>query len=234
MKQLLFIGLLTFNFSAFGQIDTIAWEGKTVLVIVKTKQGSTHTDYYNKDFAKSWYLADSIQFVADSLVKRDLNDFGKDTVIIIWKTDWQKMYANKNCMPTKTPEDCMIWVLTQHFEFKNFQSNNWETYIFPLPNERLKPVQKFQKLISESAYIVNYDDKRFLVQNQSWTQDFRNWVGIMFHSPDIRFVISTDNEYADYDKNDAIYIYREQNPLSDYVEVIDLQTNRLIEKIKIE
>jgi hypothetical protein len=226
--------IIAFNFSAFAQIDTSEWEGKTVLVVTTQKYSSQHSDYYkslNQAFAKNWYLTDSVDFVIDTLINRDLNSFGEDTVIIVWTIDWQKIYADKYCLSNTIPEDCTIWTLAEHFEFKNFQSNNWETYVFSFPNEKLKPIQKFQKLINSSRYFENYDGKKIIVKNQTWSKDVEDLIKEKFNG--FKIVQSQNNEYADYKKNDAIYIYWEHFSDSNIIEIIDLQTNRVIEKIEL-
>ncbi|MFK7946715.1 MAG: hypothetical protein AB8G11_03920 [Saprospiraceae bacterium] len=227
--------IITFNFSTFAQIDTSAWEGKTVLVVLNQKYSPKHINYYNnlnQGFTKNWYLTDSIHFIADTLIKQDLNDFGEDTVIIVWKTDWQKLYANKYCISYTIPEDCVIWVLTEHFEFKNFQSNNWETYVFPFSNEALKPVQKFQELISSSRYSKSYENKKIIIKNQFWSKDIEQLIQEKFN--DFKIVQDQNNDYASYKGNDAIFIYQQFYSKTNYIEIVDLKTNRVIEKIKIK
>jgi hypothetical protein len=75
MKHLLsLIFIIIFNLSAFGQIDTIEWRGKTVLVVVKDDSTSLSTDnkYYSSfdnRLSKDWYLTDSIKSIPRSLLK---------------------------------------------------------------------------------------------------------------------------------------------------------------------
>jgi hypothetical protein len=225
--------IIAFNFSAFAQIDTSEWEGKTVLVVIESRVGNyDFYQYYKKEFQKNWYLTDSVQFVVDTLINRDLNSFGKDTVIIAWKMDWDKIYTNRNCF-SSNPYDCLMWILIERFEFKNFQSQNWETYVFLFPDEKLKPIQKFQTLITKSAYVTNYTEKTQIIKNGNWSKEIEILMRKKIKNIDSRTIETLGRHHTDYQNEDAIYIYKQRNPSTNYLEIIDLQTNRVIEKIEL-
>lgn len=238
MKTTLFIFfIMASHFSTFAQIDTSAWEGKTVWVVTDDYQSADYSKFYNdikKAFSKSWYLTDSIEFVFGTWVKHDLEQIGNDTVVIIWRKSWQKNFTNKNCLLSPNPCDCTIWGLVETFEIRNFQNNNWEKYVFSLYDEERNYYYNLQKLITNSGYKTSYDGKTKIVKNHCWSKEATLLINQKYKNSNLEIIISTENEYLNYQENDAILIYEHNYPKVNYIEIIDLKTSRVIEKIKIE
>ena len=218
--------------SGFGQIDSSAWDEKVVLLV--GNQAYDKHEIYKTSIA-NWYLTDSIHFVMDTVLKRDLNSFGADTVVITFNTKWQKAYTNKNCLPSSDLNDCMIWTIVQMFEFKNFQTQEWETYIFSLINGEQMPLKKLQELITNQAIIPSYEGKKVIVRNHGWSKEFESWVQGRFKGFEIVVENSYDFEFSEKYRSckraEALYLL--QRYQSNLVEVVDLKTHRVIEKIKI-
>ena len=234
MKHLLsLIFIIIFNFSAFGQIDTSAWRGKTVLVIVEAHLNYDFYKSLNQEFAKNWYLTDSVHFIVDTLIKRDLDSFGEDTVVILQTSYWHKIFTNKGCC-MGIPYDCLIWTLAYRIKFRNFKNQSWETYVFLLPNEKTSHGQKFQNLITNSVYTTSYEGKNIIVKNWLWSKEVEALIKQKFQNENFKIVESFGNEYADYQGNDAIFVYLQLHPKTNYIEIVDLKTNRVIEKIELE
>ncbi len=237
MKYLLIVMLIVIsNLSAFAQIDTSVWKRKTVLVVMESISTSNRAFYDNleKEFSKNWYLTDTFHFVIDTLINENINHYGQDTVVIIWKTDWQKIYIDRNCMPSENPEDCMIWSLSESFQIKNFQTKEWETYIYPFYEKEGKSVLKFQNSITNSPYKPNYKGKKVIIKNQTWSVELENLLKAKFENTDLKIVLDTRNRLVKSNRNDGIYIYWQHFPLSKYIEIVDLQTNQVIETLRLE
>ena len=232
MKYLLsLIFIIIFNFSAFAQIDTSAWGGKTVLVVINQY---ANFDEAKQSFRDNWYLTDSVEFLLDTLVKRDLDTFREDTIIIKWEYLWQKSWyvGGYDCYT----EDCMTWIFIESIEFKNFQSNQWEKYrnIIPSTPPSINSIRKFQQLISLEKPDFDYKNKSIIVQNYKWDGNFTQLINKRFKDFKIVKYRIGNEEYINIDSEQSIYLYRHQYPLSDYIEIIDLKNNRVIEKIELE
>jgi hypothetical protein len=205
--------------------------GKTVLVVVEAHPNYDFYKSLNQEFAKNWYLTDSVHFIVDTLVKRDLNSFGKDTIIIVWKIKWQKMFTNRNCMSYVNPCDCLIWTLGEHLTFKNFQNKNWETYAFIYPNKEINHLNEFQNLITNSKYVTSYKGKKVIIKNQCWSKETELLINEWLEGEELKII---QGYYHDNKRDDAVYIYQRNYPSTNYIEIIDLKTNRVIEKIELE
>lgn len=233
---LLFLFIITlFNLSAFAQIDSSAWEGKTVLMVVESSTVSNY-DFYQKlkkEFSNKWDLTDSIHFVIDTTIKQNLNDLGQDTAVITWKIGWQKIFTNKGCCFSSNPYECLIWNCVETFEIRNFKTNDWEKYIFPFYDKERNNYQKFQQLITNSAYETSYEGKTIIVKNYPWDYKIQLLLEEKCKNSDLKILESFGNEYANYKGNDAIIIYKQLHPKVNFIEIIDLKTNRVIEKIKL-
>jgi len=65
---------------SFGQIDSSAWEEKTVLMKLKS---SNNYETRNKAIQDVWYLTDRSNLILDSLLTREADYFEKDTIIVV-------------------------------------------------------------------------------------------------------------------------------------------------------
>ncbi|MGB0862664.1 MAG: hypothetical protein ACPG19_00595 [Saprospiraceae bacterium] len=217
---------------SFSQIDSSAWEGKTVLMLVDNDLYTSNLPFYNTlktNLKEDWYLTDSNHLIIDTLSNRNLNSFGGDTVVIIWKIDWQKFYTQTGCCFSLNPDDCMIWGMAQIFEFKNFQTQKWETFVTFNFNTKLTYIQKFQQLITETSYQPSCEGKKVIVKNQRWSKELEALIKKRFK--DFEIIIDFEVQNDDYPSDDGIYIFKRHN--SNTIEIVDLKTHRVIEKIKI-
>jgi hypothetical protein len=215
-----------------GQIDSSAWEGKVVLVMIQDLYNTNSSQIFfnerKKDFRAEWYLTDSSHLIVDTLSSRNLDNFGIDTVVIIFKMDWYKYYTQKNCLPDG-PYGCLIWGIAPIFEFKNFQTQKWEKFIMIKYDVKPTYIQKFQEQITETYQKLSYEGKKTIIKNQHWSKELEELVKERFKDFEVITGFEVQNEL--YPKDDAIYIY--QRPNSNIIEMIDLETHRVIEKIKI-
>lgn len=230
---LIFCLITTFHFSAFAQIDTSAWEGKTVLMWIKYYSYSSDTvDNEKRLKIPDWNLTDSVTEFTSHFVKRDLNSFGEDTVVLIWTRNWQKVIDYRGCLSVDY-RNCLHWTTAERFEVKNPQNQTWETYIFPIYQKDDNHIKKFQELILSSIEQPNYNGKQIILTNQFYSEKVNLLIKKKAESLGLNSRLNFYN-YTDYKKNDAVFIYQEQNPSSNHIEVVDLKTNRVIEKIKLE
>lgn len=234
MKRLLFLVFMFLSFSAFAQIDSSAWEGKTVLMVTNDTLLNTYqNNSWIKTKPENWYLTDSVCAVSLSVLNRALNDFGADTIVFLWEANWQKTFTDKGCM-SANPNECLSWILVESYKFRNFQSGKWETYIFPFYDKEQNNLKKTQDLITNLGYKPTYEDKTKIIRNPNWSKDIETIINQKFQDTALKVEMNFWNKYANYNRNDAIYIYQRNYPPTNYIEKIDLQTNRVIEKIKIK
>jgi hypothetical protein len=215
-----------------GQIDSSAWDGKVVLIMIQdlynTNSNQVFFNELKKDFRAEWYLTDSSHLIVDTLSSRDLDSFGGDTVVISFRLDWYKYYTQKNCLPDG-PHGCLIWGMASIFEFKNFQTQEWEAFIMIKYDVKPTYIQKLQEQITETHQKLSYEGKKAIIKNQPWSKELEALVKERFKDFEVITGFEVQNEL--YPRDDAIYIYQRRN--SKMIEVIDLKTNRVLEKIKI-
>jgi hypothetical protein len=110
-------------------------------------------------------------------------------------------------------------------------------YIFPLYNKEHNNLKKLQQLIIDSTYTPTYEEKTIIVKNRVWSVEIEELINTRFQNTELKTVMSFDNEYANdnyNDYNNAVYIYKINYRNSNYIEIVDLKTNRVIEKIELE
>lgn len=137
-------------------------------------------------------------------------------------------------MPSENPEDCMIWSLSESFQIKNFQTKEWETYIYPFYEKEGKSVLKFQNSITNLSYQPSYKGKKVIIKNQTWSTELEDLLKAKFENTDLKIVLDIRSRLANSNRNDAIYIYWEHYPLSNIIEIVDMETNRVIETLELE
>ncbi|MGB0862663.1 MAG: hypothetical protein ACPGXZ_07070 [Saprospiraceae bacterium] len=213
--------------SGFGQIDSSAWEGKVVLMV-------NHHQNFNHKVAKKelkgWNLTDSIYIIADTVLKRNLNSFGGDTVVIVWQTQWQKKFIYKNCQAIGTP-DCEMWFLVYRFQFQNFSTKKWETYLFYNDDIKTNNLEVFQQVITKEARQIKYEGKKVIVKDFSWSEKLEAIVKKKF--PQFKIVLDYNVPFdKKYKAKEAVFISMSYK--SNVFEIVDIRTNRVIEKIILE
>ena len=73
-----------------------------------------------------------------------------------------------------------------------------------------------------------------IIKNQTWSVELENLLKAKFENTDLKIVLDTRNRLVKSNRNDGIYIYWQHFPLSKYIEIVDLQTNQVIETLRLE
>jgi hypothetical protein len=215
------IGIIVFSLLAtlsFGQVDSSAWEGKVVLMSMKA------SDDWAKKVKDNWYLTDTSHLIIDTLLTRDVDSFGEDTIVILrGSVRWFKHYAFKNCLG-----DCLVWGMCELIKVKNLINQKWETIVVFAGHGKETLDYGYQRLLVANQK-PSSGEKKVLFKIGSWSKELEALLKERFKG----FEVRTDFKigYDTYQKDDAIIVFKRSD--TDFVEILDARTWRVIEKIKV-
>jgi len=120
-----------------------------------------------------------------------------------------------------------MWSMYETIRVKNLINQEWATFVV-FANRNEKTFDAYQKLLSVRQE-VDYDKKKVILKIGSWSKELEALLKERFKGFEIKAKFPI--EYDTYQKDDGIIVFK--RPKSNFVEILDARTCRVIEKIKI-
>ena len=117
------------------------------------------------------------------------------------------------------------------FQFQNFSTKKWETYLFYNDDIKTNNLEVFQQVITKEARQIKYEGKKVIVKDFSWSEKLEAIVKKKF--PQFKIVLDYNVPFdKKYKAKEAVFISMSYK--SNVFEIVDIRTNRVIEKIILE